>query len=68
MRGAVARLAERVYDELEPDARAARAGVLERLAGVGEGGVAVRRRLPLAELERTPGAARCSPSSPTAGW
>jgi WD40 repeat protein/DNA-binding SARP family transcriptional activator len=57
VRGAVARLAERVYDGLDPEARLRARALLERLAGVGEGGVAVRRRLPLAELERAPGVA-----------
>ena len=56
VRGAVARLAERVYDGLDPDARLRARALLERLAGVGEAGAAVRRRLPLAELERAPGA------------
>jgi WD40 repeat protein/DNA-binding SARP family transcriptional activator len=54
--GAVARLAERVYEGLEPDQRLAARAVLVRLAGVGEGESAVRRCVPLAELERTPGA------------
>ena len=51
VQGAVARLAERVYAELDPDERQRARSILVRLAGVGEGGVAVRRRLPLAELE-----------------
>jgi WD40 repeat protein/DNA-binding SARP family transcriptional activator len=56
VRGAVARLAERVYGELSPDEQPVARSILERLAGVGDEGQAVRRRLPLAELERTPGA------------
>ena len=55
--GAVARLAERVYGQLGEDERPRARALLVRLAGIGEEGVAVRRRLPLAELERTPGAA-----------
>ena len=51
VQGAVARLAERVYAELDPDEQTRARGILVRLAGVGEGGVAVRRRLPLAELD-----------------
>ena len=64
---AVARLAERVYDELDAGAAGRARAILVRLAGVGEGEAAVRRRVPLAELERTPGDARCSPRSPTGG-
>src|SRR4051794_26384455 len=57
VRGAVGRLAERVYGRLGEDERPCARAVLVRLAGIGDGGVAVRRRLPLAELEREPGAA-----------
>jgi len=56
VRGAVARLAERVYGDLSPDEQPVARSILARLAGVGDEGQAVRRRLPLAELERTPGA------------
>ena len=55
--GAVARLAERVYGELTPDEQPVARTLLERLAGMGDEGQAVRRRLPLAELERVPQAA-----------
>ena len=55
--GAVARLAERVYDGLDPQQQAGAQAILVRLAGVGDGDAVVRRRVPLAELERTPGAA-----------
>ena len=44
VQGAVARLAERVYAELDPGEQARARAILVRLAGVGEGGVAVRRR------------------------
>ena len=55
VRGAVARLAEDAYGRLdEPQRRVAR-GLLLRLAH-GEEGALVRRRLPLAELERIDGA------------
>ena len=57
VQGAVGRLAERVYEQLGEDERPRARALLVRLAGIGEEGVAVRRRLPLAELERTPGAA-----------
>ena len=55
--GAVGRLAERVYGQLGEDERPRARALLMRLAGIGDEGLAVRRRLPLAELERTPGAA-----------
>ena len=55
--GAVARLAERVYEGLEPEQRPGARAILVRLAGVGEREAVVRRRVPLAELERTSGAA-----------
>ncbi len=51
VQAAVARLAERVYGELDATEQTTARTILVRLAGVGEGGVAVRRRLPLAELE-----------------
>ena len=51
VRGAVARLAERVYERLDSEERTRARAILVRLAGVGEGGIAVRRRLPLGELE-----------------
>jgi DNA-binding SARP family transcriptional activator/WD40 repeat protein len=49
--GAVARLAEDAFGRLEPAQQAAARNVLLRLAGEGEGGAIVRRRVPLAELE-----------------
>jgi WD40 repeat protein/DNA-binding SARP family transcriptional activator len=55
--GAVARLAERVYGELTPDEQPVARTLLERLAGMGDEGQAVRRRLPLAELQCVPQAA-----------
>ena len=42
---------------LDPQQQAGAQAILVRLAGVGEGDAVVRRRVPLAELERTPGAA-----------
>jgi DNA-binding SARP family transcriptional activator len=52
--GAVARLAERAYDALDPgDQRAARI-LLLRLASVGDGETVTRRRVPLAELAALP--------------
>ena len=48
--GAVARLAERAYERLDPDQRRVARRVLMRLAGDGEGDAVVRRRVPLAEL------------------
>jgi WD40 repeat protein/DNA-binding SARP family transcriptional activator len=57
VRGAVARLAEAAYTQLgEAERRVAR-GVMLRLAS-GEEGALVRRRVPLAELERIDGAER----------
>ncbi|HEU4422022.1 MAG TPA: WD40 repeat domain-containing protein, partial [Pilimelia sp.] len=50
IRGAVARMAERAYGDLDDADRSAARLLLLRLAGPGEGGVAVRRRVPLAEL------------------
>jgi WD40 repeat protein/DNA-binding SARP family transcriptional activator len=49
--GAVARLAESVWERLEPERRDAARRILLRLAGEGEGEAVVRRRVPLAELE-----------------
>ena len=46
VQGAVARIAERAYERLEPERRAAARRVLLRLAGDGD----VRRRVPLDEL------------------
>jgi WD40 repeat protein/DNA-binding SARP family transcriptional activator len=50
VRGAVARLAERAYERLEPERREVARRILLRLAE-GEGDAVVRRRVPLAELE-----------------
>ena len=49
--GAVARLAERAYDRLEPERREMARRILLRLAGEGDGTAVVRRRVPLDELE-----------------
>ena len=49
--GAVARLAEDAFLDLEPAQQTAARNVLLRLAGEGEDGVIVRRRLPLRELQ-----------------
>ena len=48
--GAVARLAERAYERLDPDRREVARRILLRLAGEGEGDAVVRRRVPLDEL------------------
>ena len=48
--GAIARLAESVYEELSPDQRGAVRYMLLRLAELGEDGDDVRRRAPLDEL------------------
>lgn len=54
VRGALARMAERAYGELdEPDRHAARV-LLLRLAGPGEAEAPTRRRVPLAELAALP--------------
>jgi WD40 repeat protein/DNA-binding SARP family transcriptional activator len=58
VRGAVARLAETAYEKLEGQERATARNILLRLAGVGEGEAAVRRRVPLSELDLD-----CSPSA-----
>jgi WD40 repeat protein/DNA-binding SARP family transcriptional activator len=50
VRGAVARLAERAYERLDPDRRDVARRILLRLAGGGEGDAVVRRRVPLDEL------------------
>jgi WD40 repeat protein len=49
--GAVARLAEEVFVQLAPAQQAAARNVLLRLAGEGEGGAVVRRRIALSQLE-----------------
>jgi DNA-binding SARP family transcriptional activator/WD40 repeat protein len=51
VRGAVARLAESAYEKLEGEERATARNMLLRLAGAGEGDAAVRRRVPLGELD-----------------
>jgi WD40 repeat protein len=48
--GAVARLAERAWQQLGPDQQAVARRILLRLAGPGEGEAVVRRRVPLAEF------------------
>jgi len=60
VQGAVARLAEDAFGRLEPSQREAARNVLLRLAGEGEDGTIVRRRVPLAELDaqRSDNAAR----------
>lgn len=49
--GAVARLAERAYDRLSPSEAVVARNMLVRLAGAGEAEVAVKRQVPLAELD-----------------
>ena len=49
--GAVARLAERAYDRLSSGEAAVARNMLVRLAGAGEAEVAVKRQVPLAELD-----------------
>jgi WD40 repeat protein/class 3 adenylate cyclase len=51
VRGAVGRLAEGAFGQLEPGQQAIARSVLLRLAGEGTGGSIVRRRVGLAELE-----------------
>ena len=51
VRGAVARLAEQAYEQLDPAGRALARRVLLRLAGEGEGDAVVRRRARLSEFE-----------------
>jgi hypothetical protein len=55
VRGAVARLAEDAYNKLGEDEQRMARGLLLRLAS-GENGTLARRRVPLGELERIPGA------------
>ena len=50
VRGAVARLAERAWQQLDPDDQDTARRILLRLAGPGEGEAVVRRRVPLDEL------------------
>jgi len=59
LRGAIARLAEAAYAELDPHRQAIARAILLRLAGPGEGAELVRRRVPLTELdaERDPAVA-----------
>jgi WD40 repeat protein/DNA-binding SARP family transcriptional activator len=54
LRGAVARIAERAYGELDEAERAATRVLLLRLAGPGEGDAVTRRRVPLTELAALP--------------
>jgi len=54
VRGAVARLAERAWRQLDPDRQTVARGVLLRLAGPGEGEAVVRRRVPLSEFTAGP--------------
>jgi len=56
VRGAVARLAETAFDQLEGSEREAARAILLRLVGQGEGDAAVRRRVPVSEFDRTPAA------------
>jgi WD40 repeat protein/DNA-binding SARP family transcriptional activator len=51
--GAVARLAERAYERLDPEQRQVARRILLRLAGDGEGDAIVRRRVALAEIAGT---------------
>ena len=51
MHGAVARLAERSYERLEPEQRDVARRILLRLAGEGEGDAVVGLRVPIAELD-----------------
>ena len=55
VRGAVARLAEDAYNQLSEGERRIARGLMLRLAS-GENGTLARRRVPLGELERIPGA------------
>jgi len=50
VRGAVARLAERAWQQLDPEEQAAARRILLQLAGPGEGAAVVRRRVPLDEV------------------
>ena len=51
--GAVARLAERAYERLDPEHQQVARRILLRLAGDGEGDAVVRRRVELAEIAGT---------------
>ena len=51
VKGAVARLADGAYGELDDDERALARGVFLRLAGPGEGRSVVKRRVPLSEFD-----------------
>ena len=51
LHGAVARLADRVYGGLDGTQRAVARRIFLRLAGPGEGDMAVRRRVPLSEFD-----------------
>jgi WD40 repeat protein/DNA-binding SARP family transcriptional activator len=53
VRGAVARLAERAWQQLDPDQQTVTRRILLRLAGPGEGEAVVRRRVPLNELTQS---------------
>jgi WD40 repeat protein len=50
VRGAVARLAERAWQQLDPDDQVVARQILLRLPGPGEGAAMVRRRVPLSEF------------------
>ena len=51
VQGAVARLAERAYERLEPERRPVARRIFLRLAGDGDQDAVVRRRVPTAELD-----------------
>jgi WD40 repeat protein len=51
VKGAVARLADRAFERLDPKQQTAARRLLLRLAGPGEGDAVVGRRVPLAELD-----------------
>ncbi len=51
VQGAVARLAERAYERLEPERRPVARRIFMRLAGDGDQDAVVRRRVPTAELD-----------------
>jgi hypothetical protein len=53
VRGAVARLAEHAWQQLDPEQQAVARRILLRLAGPGEGEGVVRRRVPLDEVAPT---------------
>ncbi len=52
--GAVARLAEASFGQLQGEQREAARSILLRLSSEGDGGTAVRRRVPTSEFDRTP--------------